>query len=157
MMQWDIWIKWFKAHEILIGWMGFFSLVMFLGTLIAIPMIIVALPEDFLSGEEEKIGRQMLNAWYLPYLVLKNIVGAILIVAGVAMLVLPGQGLLTILIGLGLVTFPGKRLLIHRILGNKQIVHMMNTLRGKFGKRPIRFPGDPSQGVRCSKGSHLSH
>lgn len=39
---------------------------------------------------------------------LRNVLGAILLVAGIAMLVLPGQGVPTILISLGLMNFPGK-------------------------------------------------
>jgi hypothetical protein len=140
MIEWDVLQHWFETHESLLGWMGVFSLLMFFGTLIAVPMIIVALPKDFLWREDEKTGRNLLNLWYFPYLMFKNIMGAVFILAGLAMLVLPGQGLLTMLLGLGLITFPGKRRLIHRILGGKRIVKAINKLRSKFGKPPITLP-----------------
>lgn len=140
MMRWNTLLTWLEAHETLIGWMGLMSLIMFVGTLIAIPLIVIALPSDFLVREDEKIGRQLLNVWYIPYWILKNMFGAVLVIAGVAMLVLPGQGLLTILIGLGLITFPGKRLLIHRILGSRRVVSIINSLRTKFGKEPVVLP-----------------
>lgn len=137
MIAWDALFGWIEAHETLIGWMGICSIIMFLGTLIVIPMIIVALPRDFLIREDEKIGRQVLNIWYIPYWVVKNIFGAIFVLSGIAMLVLPGQGLLTILVGLGLLTFPGKRRLIRRILSFQKVVHFINSLRIRFGKDPI--------------------
>jgi hypothetical protein len=145
MTRWDTLLTWFETNEILIGWMGLFSLIMFLGTLIAIPLIVIALPSDFLVREDKKIGRQLLNVWYIPYWIMKNLFGAVLVAAGVAMLVLPGQGLLTILIGLALITFPGKRLLIYRILCFKRVILVINSLRVKFGKEPVILPhGEPS-------------
>lgn len=140
MVDWNVLQHWFETHETLLGWMGVFSLVMFVGTLIAVPMVIVALPKDFLWRDDAKTSRNLLNFWYFPYLILKNVVGAVFILAGLAMLVLPGQGLLTMLLGLGLITFPGKRRLIHRILGRKRIVRAINKLRAKFGKAPITLP-----------------
>ena len=43
-------------------------------------------------------------------LIAKNLLGFVLIVAGIAMLVLPGQGLLTIVVGVVLMNFPGRTL-----------------------------------------------
>lgn len=140
MTCWDMLLTWFENHETLIGWMGLLSLIMFLGTLITIPLIVIALPRDFLVREDKKIGRQFLNVWYVPYWIIKNLFGAVLVVAGVVMLVLPGQGLLTILIGLALITFPGKRFLIHRILCSRRVISVINSLRVKFGKEPVILP-----------------
>lgn len=151
MIQWDFLVTWFEAHETLLGWLGVFSLMMFVGTLIAIPLIIVVLPDDILSREDEKVSRLLLDFWYFPYWVLKNAFGVVFILAGVAMLVLPGQGLLTILIGLTLVTFPGKKKLILRLLGRRRVLKAVNALRHKFDKRPILMPGAGSTGGDDSK------
>jgi hypothetical protein len=145
MIPWDAFFGWFEAHETLMGWLGLFSIVMFIGTLVVIPLIIVVLPRDFLTRKDEKIGRQVLNIWYVPYWMAKNVLGATFVLAGVAMLVLPGQGLLSILIGLGLLTFPGKRRLIRRILGFRKVVRIINSLRARFGKEPIRVPKSKPQ------------
>ena len=154
MIEWDILLHWYQNHETLLEWMGVLSLVMFFGTLIAVPMILVALPRDFLWPDDVKTGRKILNLWYFPYLIVKNCVGAVFILAGLAMLVLPGQGLLTMLLGLGLITFPGKQRLIHRILGRKRIVKAINKLRAKFGKAPITLPDQRgprlSESPRCT-------
>jgi hypothetical protein len=75
-------------------------------------------------------------------LILKNLLGVVLIAAGIMMLVTPGQGVLTIVIGLMLLNFPGKRKLLHALLGRPRIREAINTLRARFGKPPLIF-GDP--------------
>jgi hypothetical protein len=39
---------------------------------------------------------------------IKNVLGAVLILAGVTMLFFPGQGIITILVGITLLNFPGE-------------------------------------------------
>jgi len=70
-------------------------------------------------------------------LILKNILGVIFVIAGIAMLILPGQGVLTILIGISLMDFPGKRRFEARIVGQRTVLNVINSLRTKFGKPPL--------------------
>ena len=72
-------------------------------------------------------------------LVLRNAVGWVFVVAGIAMLVLPGQGLLSILAGLVLIDFPGKHRLERRLLGSPGVRRAMNWLRRRAGKPPFDF------------------
>jgi hypothetical protein len=53
------------------------------------------------------------------------------------MLVLPGQGLLTILIGLVLVNFPGKYYLERKVIEQKKVLATMNWIRGKANRPPV--------------------
>lgn len=69
--------------------------------------------------------------------VFKNILGFILLLAGIAMLVLPGQGVLTILIGISLMDFPKKRLLEAKLIGQPLVFSGINRLRARFGKPPL--------------------
>jgi len=137
---WQQWIFWFETHETLLGWLGLLSILMFLGSLFAVPMIIVALPRDFLFRKNQSTGHQLLKIWYIPYLIVKNIFGFVFTISGIAMLVLPGQGILTIIIGLSLVNFPRKRRLIRRILGNARISRAVNRIRGRFNRPPLEMP-----------------
>jgi hypothetical protein len=66
-------------------------------------------------------------------------VGVIFILGGLAMLVLPGQGLLTIVIGVSLLDFPGKRVLERRLLSRPMVLQAINRLRQRFGRPPLRF------------------
>lgn len=70
---------------------------------------------------------------------IKIIIGVILLLCGIAMLVLPGQGLLTILVGLSLIPFPGKDKLELSILSKKSVRYSLNWIRRKANKEPFIF------------------
>ena len=72
-------------------------------------------------------------------LVVRNVLGWIFVVAGIAMLVLPGQGLLSILAGLVLIDFPGKHRFELRLLRSPGVRRAMNWLRRRAGKPPFDF------------------
>jgi len=114
------------------------SAIAFVGTLIAIPFVLVRLPEDYFDVRVPRtwmIGHH--PALRLVGRILKNIAGIVFLLAGISMLVLPGQGVLTILIGLSLVDFPGKQRLEARIIGHPRVLRTVNSLREKFGKPPF--------------------
>lgn len=123
----------FADHGVLLTWLGGLSLLMFVGSLIAVPMVIVRLPEDYLHRNHK-----LLRDWPLhlsvPFLILKNGLGVVFLISGLAMLILPGQGLLTLFIGLAMVDFPRKHLMVRRILGHKRIFPAVNRLRTRLGK-----------------------
>jgi hypothetical protein len=75
---------------------------------------------------------------YLLYAI-KVIVGIGLLICGLLMLVLPGQGLLTMLIGLSLLPFPGKHRIEKAILGQKSVRTSLNWIRKKAKKTPFIF------------------
>lgn len=72
-------------------------------------------------------------------LIARNVLGWIFVLAGIAMLVLPGQGLLSILAGLVLIDFPGKRRFERRLLSSHVARDAMNWLRRRAGKPPFDF------------------
>ncbi len=67
-------------------------------------------------------------------------VGIAFILAGLIMLLLPGQGILTIIVGMFLLNFPGKFRLVRNIIRNKTILATINKLRSKADKPPIEVP-----------------
>ena len=85
---------------------GITSAGIFLGSLVLVPWVIVRSPAD---GVRKLVEREKgsVNA-HSPRWWVRNILGGLFLVAGVAMLVLPGQGLLTIVVGLGVMSFPGE-------------------------------------------------
>ena len=68
-----------------------------------------------------------------------NVLGVVLVLLGILMSVpgIPGQGVLTILLGLMLVDLPGKRRLESKILGQPKVLARINRLRHKFSKPPL--------------------
>jgi hypothetical protein len=71
--------------------------------------------------------------------VAKNLLGAVLVAGGVVMLFTPGQGILTILLGLMLLDLPGKRRLEQKLVRRPGVLNFMNKLRGRYGREGLRL------------------
>ena len=120
------------------------SIVFFVGSLIAIPFILVRLPADFF---DIRVPRPWMEDHH-PVLrvmghLVKNVVGAIFLFAGFLMLFLPGQGILTMLIGISMLDFPGKRKVEAKLIGQPTVLNALNGMREKFGKPPLIIAPDP--------------
>ena len=135
-------LEWFRNYEVLIWWTGAASVLMFLGSLCTIPIILIKIPADYFSSLEtnSRINIRDLSFFRLLYLIFKNTVGIAFILAGLIMLLLPGQGILTIIVGMCLLDFPGKYRLVRNIIRNKTILNTINKLRSKADKPPIEIP-----------------
>ncbi len=70
-------------------------------------------------------------------------VGGVLAVAGLAMLVLPGQGLLTLALAVLLLDLPGKQKLEARILRSPRLFKLINRLRQRCGRPPLHTADAP--------------
>jgi hypothetical protein len=113
---------------------------MFLASFFIMPAIIVRIRADYFAHD-----RRPPSPWARQHPVIrltlhvaKNILGSILLIAGIAMLALPGQGLLTIIIGFFLIDFPGKYR-FERWLVSKPAIHRpLNWLRRRRGREPLR-------------------
>ncbi len=120
------------------------SLVFFVGSLIAIPYILVRLPADYF---DIRVPRPWMENHH-PILrlighVVKNAVGGIFLFVGFLMLFLPGQGILTMLIGVSMLDFPGKRKVEAKLIGQPAVLGAINGMREKFGKPPLILAPDP--------------
>lgn len=124
-----------------VGWLFAVSILMFIGSLIAVPWIVVKLPDDYFAQSKRRPPTEYSQhrAIRLLILIAKNVLGGVLLVAGIAMLVLPGQGLLTILMGIMLLDFPGKWRLEKYIVSRPAILRTMNWLRAKKGRKPLKI------------------
>jgi len=111
----------------------------FVGSLVFVPWAIVRLPADYFHYHARRpvLWSTLHPVLRLVLLLGKNLFGCILIVMGLAMLVLPGQGLLTILIGILLLDFPGKFMFERWLISRKPILRTSNWLRKKAHKEPL--------------------
>ena len=114
------------------------SIVGFIGSVIAIPWILVRLPQDYFC---ERHPRTWMKDHHpilrLIALGVKNVVGWLLLLGGIAMLFLPGQGLLTILIGVSLMDFPGKRAIERKLVSRPLVLQAINRIRQRFDRPPL--------------------
>jgi hypothetical protein len=76
--------------------------------------------------------------WYI-ILVIKNVIGYSLVLGGIMMLVLPGQGLFTIIIGLMLSNYPGKYSIERKFIAIPSVLKSINWLRKKSNKPPLNL------------------
>ena len=129
---------WFAAHpSVLIG-LGVSSIFIFILSLLGVSWFVAQIPEDyFLTTKRSPSGLEK-KAPVLRLLLLigKNFLGVCLIAGGLLMLVLPGQGLITIITGLLLIDYPGKFQLEQKIVSIPSVLRTLNWIRIK-AKKPL--------------------
>ena len=137
------WWRWINENGALLGWMGLASLMTFVGSLIMIPILVSRIPTDYFSDRQRHLSRsrRLHPILFATLIVFKNLLGLVFILAGMVMLVVPGQGLLTILIGVMLTDFPGKYALERRLISQPSIFNAINWIRDKAGKELLKRPG----------------
>lgn len=116
----------------------------FLINLAIVSIILVKLPADhFSKSHRKKILEGHHPVLRVAAVIGKNIAGALLVALGIVLSLpgVPGQGLLTILLGIMLLDFPGKHRLEQKLLSRPSIVNAINGLRGRFGKPPLELDG----------------
>ena len=106
-------------------------------SILFIPWFIGKLPVDYFLNVQKSSFSSNFSAIKAPLLVLRSLLGIVLVIAGVLMLFLPGQGILTILIGLLCMSFPGKQRLINYLLGKKSLKTCLNWTRRKMSRPPF--------------------
>jgi hypothetical protein len=140
-------MAWVRAHPAAIWWSGAVSLVMFVGTLLVVPVLLVKMPEDYFVSRRNPppagwLARHPALRW--GGLIGKNLLGIGVFVMGLLMLLLPGQGLLTMLLGVTLLDLPGKRRLEIALLRRPEVSRAVDWLRRKYGRPPLQMPARPS-------------
>lgn len=132
-------IDWINNNEALFGWLVFSSLVIFIATLFLVPFILTRLPADYFStsarhrmraSEQHPLLRVVLFS-------LKNSIGLLLVIAGILMLALPGQGILTIITGFLLLNFPGKYKVERWLVKRHYVYRIITWIRRRAGKADL--------------------
>lgn len=116
--------------------------VTFSGSLALVSFILIKLPADYFCAHyDRKLWSGRAPALRIAAAVGKNVLGVLLIMLGIIMSLpgVPGQGLLTILLGVMLVDFPGKNRLEQKLLHRPAIRTSIDKLRARFGKPPLQL------------------
>jgi hypothetical protein len=100
------------------------------------------LPADYLLHDPDAVEEPCSSR---ASLLLRNLFGALLLVLGVLMLILPGQGLLTIVAGLAVMSFRSKRRMEQRLLARPHVLALVNRLRRRGGHPPLLAPPHPQK------------
>jgi hypothetical protein len=133
-------LHWLSEHQALLWTVGAASVVMFVATIFIVPAIVVRIPADYFAHDQRPVSRwaHLSPMVQVALRVVKNLLGALLILAGIAMLALPGQGLLTLLIGILLIDFPGKYRFEQWLTRRRAVHRALNWLRRRAGREPLQ-------------------
>jgi hypothetical protein len=123
-----------------LGWMAVVGGVAFVLSMAAGLAVMIGLPADyFVRGPTAGGFWHSHRLLRLVLLTAKNLIGGVTFIGGLVMAIplVPGPGLLFMLIGIGLVDFPGKRALERRLLRLPRVLASVNRLRARFNRPPI--------------------
>jgi hypothetical protein len=131
---------WPTVPELAIGAVLF--VVMAAASLVVTGWILVRLPANYFAGDKPPAfwaDRHPILRWLGQ--VGKNVLGVLLVVLGVILSLpgVPGQGVLTILIGLMFLDLPGKRRLEQKLVRRPRVLNVINRLRARYGRGALVF------------------
>ncbi|MCW8982986.1 MAG: hypothetical protein OQK13_02990 [Gammaproteobacteria bacterium] len=132
-------LEWIQTNDTLLWWFAASSLLVFISGLLIVPALIIRIPADYFSHTTR---HRLPWSEYHPVirtalLLLKNILGLILLLTGIVMLVFPGPGIFTIIIGLTLINFPGKYRFERWLVSRPPVLRSINWLRLRSGHPPL--------------------
>jgi hypothetical protein len=127
-------MEWLEAQSGWLWWGFAASVLLLVASPIIVAWVVVRLPRDYFANERRRPLESLTSHPVLRpvVLVLKNVLGVVLVAAGAVMLVVPGQGLLTMVIGVLLVDFPGKYWLERWLVTRAKVWRSINWLRRRF-------------------------
>lgn len=134
-IYWQMLSGWFIEHWILLI---IFSVVSFVASIAGSTMLLMSLPSDYFRTKE-RIRRIKNPIFRICLSSVKNVFGGLLVVVGILLSVpgIPGQGVLTILTGLIISDFPGKRRLERRLVRLPVVLSAANHIRSRFKRPPL--------------------
>ena len=126
-------------YKIYLVWLGTLSFIIFIFSLLSIKWLVALIPSDYFIKKNNSEFRSNYPILWLVSIIIKNLVGYTLIVGGIIMLVLPGQGLFTIFIGLMLSNYPGKFYIERKFIAIPSVLRAINWLRKKSNTPSIKI------------------
>lgn len=133
--------NWFEQHPSILLWLGGSSLFIFIFSILGVSWLVSQIPETYFlhKNRQPQIWKSKFPLLRLITLMLKNIIGVLLIIGGLMMLVLPGQGLITLVTGFLFIDYPGKYKLERRLVASPLILKSLNWIRKKSNKPRLKI------------------
>jgi hypothetical protein len=135
-------ISWSSMNSDLLFLLGSLSIFILIISVFMMVLIISFLPEDYFKSENRNLISSVQNSRYpllkLLVLITKNFFGVLLLLSGILMLVLPGQGILTIITGLVFIDYPGKYKFERKLLRQKGVINSINWIRSRLSKPSLK-------------------
>ena len=132
-------LEFLSDYKIYLVWLGTLSFIIFIFSLLTIKWLVALIPSDYFIKKNNSEFRSNYPIFWLVSIIIKNLVGYTLIFGGILMLVLPGQGLFTIFVGLMLSNYPGKFYIERKFIAIPSVLRAINWLRKKSNPPPIKM------------------
>ena len=136
-------ISWSSMNSDLLFLLGSLSIFILIISVFMMVIIISFLPEDYFKSENRNLISSVQSSQYpllkLLVLITKNFFGILLLMSGILMLVLPGQGILTIITGLVFMDYPGKYKFERKLLKQKGVINSINWIRSRLSKPSLKI------------------
>ena len=136
-------ISWLSMNSDLLFLLGSLSIFILIISVFMMVLIISFLPEDYFKSENRNLISSVQNSRYpllkLLVLITKNFFGVLLLLSGILMLVLPGQGILTIITSLVFMDYPGKYKFERKLLRQKGVINSINWIRSRLSKPSLKI------------------
>ena len=132
-------LEFLSDYKIYLVWLGTLSLIIFIFSLLTLKWLVTLIPSDYFIKKNSSEFRSNYPIFWLISIIIKNIIGYTLIVGGILMLVLPGQGLFTIFVGLMLSNYPGKFYIERKFIAIPSVLSAINWLRKKSNAPSIKI------------------
>lgn len=133
------------SYTTLFEGLGLLSLVTFLISMLLIPFLISRASSNYFlihaTIVEQRHKRHPAIALLIK--IMRNSLGCILCLAGFIMLFLPGQGVITMLIGVSLLDVRGRQKMLDALIHRPSLQQALNWIRQKTGQPPFNFPAKP--------------
>ena len=135
-------VAWLMGYSSILIGLGGLSVLILVFSIAGMGWFIAQIPEDYFIHDKRqaKHWNKYSSQARIAIIVFKNIFGGIMLVGGLFLLVLPGQGLLTMIIGLLLIDYPGKFQLEQKIISIPSIFRSLNWFRAKARKPNLLDP-----------------
>ncbi|MHB8809941.1 MAG: PGPGW domain-containing protein [Desulfobulbaceae bacterium] len=129
------------GYRAILEWLGALSVITFIGSLLVIPWLIGRLPVDYFLRHRHKVEERHKRHPIVARLifVMRNGLGLLFLLAGMVMLILPGQGIITLLIGFSFMDFRKKHALEDALIHRPGVARALNWVRRKQKKQPFAF------------------
>jgi len=119
---------------------GAVSAAIFVTSVVSLPWLAARIPENYFLFNNRAPSKWLANThpvFRFFFILIKNILGFILLAGGFLMLFIPGQGLLTIFMGLILIDYPKKYAFERKLVKTPAVLKGLNWLRKKADKPPL--------------------
>jgi len=122
-------------YGFLLEYLAALSVLTFVVSLVCIPLLVARLPRDYFQHRQKKsTNPNSISLGSILLLLFRNIIGLMLFLAGIAMLFLPGQGVITMVIGIAVMSFPYKRRLLAALTTPLSVRRGLDWIRHKMKK-----------------------